>query len=428
MKKRVGKPVIFILVAVIAALSYLSAFGIKFSSGDTTTTYVKGAQDIRFGIDIKGGVDVTFTPPEGQSVTTEQMEGAVARLNQRLDTLKIMDREVLTDLNTNRIEVRFPWQSGTTTQDPEEAIKELGAMSQLTFKDADGKELLTGADVSKSSVEPDPDTTGAYAVSLKFSSDGATKFAEATKNNVGKAISIYMDDTLVSSPTVQTVIDSGEAIINTPGTGMKLEEAQSLSDKINGGALPFKLVTNNYSTISATLGQNALDVTVKAGLIAFLLVCLFMIFYYRLPGFIACIALCGHLAGTLLLISIPQFSLTLPGIAGIILSIGMGVDCNIITAERIKEELRVGKTLDGAVDAGFQRSFSAIFDGNITVIIVGALLWYFGSGTVQSFGYTLIVGVIFNFLMGILFSRLMLKSISRFSGVRKNWLFGGAKK
>ena len=153
-----------------------------------------------------------------------------------------------------------------------------------------------------------------------------------------------------------------------------------------------------------------------------------MILYYRLPGLIACVALCGHLAGTLLCISIPQFTLTLPGIAGIILSIGMGVDCNVITAERIKEELRVGKTLDGAIDAGFERSFSAIFDGNITVIIVGTLLMIFGSGTVTSFGYTLIIGVIFNFIMGLTFSRLMLKSISKFSGVRKNWLFGGAAK
>jgi protein-export membrane protein SecD len=153
-----------------------------------------------------------------------------------------------------------------------------------------------------------------------------------------------------------------------------------------------------------------------------------MILYYRIPGLIACVALCGHIAGTLLCISIPQITLTLPGIAGIILSIGMGVDANVITAERIKEELRLGKTLDGAIDAGFSRSFSAIFDGNITVFIVGILLLILGSASVQSFGYTLIIGVIFNFIMGITFSRLMLKSMSKFRGMRNIFLFGGAAK
>jgi protein-export SecD/SecF family membrane protein len=423
----VGKSVIFILVIIIAALSYLAVFGVKYQAGDTTKSVIKGAQDIRFGIDIKGGVDVVFTPPAGTKVTKEQMQGAVERINQRLDGLKIADREVFPDYTSNRIEVRFPWQSGTTTQDPEKAIKELGSMSQLTFKDESGNVLLTGSDVSSSSVELDNETSG-YAVALTFSSEGTKKFSDATTKNLNKTISIYMDDDLISSPTVNSAITDGKAIINTPSTGMTKDEASSLSTKINAGSLPFKLVTENYNTISATLGANALHVTVLAGLIAFLLVCIFMILYYRLPGFIACIALCGHLAGTLLCISIPQFTLTLPGIAGIILSIGMGVDCNIITAERIKEELRVGKTLDGAIDAGFHCSFSAIFDGNITVVIVGILLWILGSGTVQSFGYTLIIGVIFNFIMGLAFSRLMLKSISKFSGVRKNWLFGGALK
>ena len=208
---------------------------------------------------------------------------------------------------------------------------------------------------------------------------------------------------------------------------MTAEETKKLANQINAGSLPFKLVTDNYGTISPTLGQNALRVTIIAGIIAFILVCLFMILYYRLPGVIACIALLGDIAGSLLCISIPQYTLTLPGIAGIILSIGMGVDANIITGERIKEELRVGKTLDGAIDAGFENSFSAIFDGNITVIIVGLLLMIFGSGSVNSFGFTLIIGVIFNFIMGVTVSRLMLKSISKFPALRKNFLFGGVR-
>lgn len=427
MFKRVGRPVIFILVLIIAAMSYVSIMGVNYYSGDIKQTVIKGAQDMRFGIDIKGGVDVTFTPPKGTTVTKTQMEAAVQRLNQRLDSLNIKDRDIYPDYNSDRIVVRFPWQSGVTNKDPESAIKELGATSELYFKDASGNTLLTGGDVKSASAEVDTQS-GGYEVKLNFTSAGTTKFAAATKANLKKAISIYMDDKLIESPTVESEIDDGNAVINNSNNPMKVDEAKSLAAKINAGSLPFKLVTDNYSTISATLGQNALNVTVMAGIIAFILICLFMILYYRLPGLIACVALCGHVAGTLLCISIPQITLTLPGIAGIILSIGMGVDCNVITAERIKEELRVGKTLDGAIDAGFARSFSAIFDGNVTVLIVGALLYILGSGTVQSFGYTLMIGVVFNFIMGLMFSRLMLKSISKFSGVRKNWLFGGAAK
>lgn len=427
MFKRVGKPVIFILVLLIAAMSYISIAGISYTTGDIKKTIIKGAEDIRFGIDIKGGVDVTFTPPSGTKVTKAQMEAAVERLNQRLDNLKISDRELYPDYTANRIIVRFPWQSGVTTKDPEEAIKELGAMSQLYFKDASGNTLLTGEDVESASAEVDTEH-GGYQVALVFSSEGATKFATATKANVDKTISIYMDDDLISSPTVDEEITDGKAVINNSNGSMKVDEAKTLADKINAGALPFELVTNNYNTISATLGQGALKVTILAGIVALILICLFLIFYYKIPGLIGCVALFGNLAATLLCISIPQFTLTLPGIAGIILSIGMDVDANVITAERIKEELRVGKTLDGAIDAGFEHSLSAILDGNVTVVIVGALLMIFGSGTTYSFGYTLIIGEIFNIIMGVTCSRLMLKSISKFSGLRKNWLFGGAAK
>ncbi len=417
--KRVGKPVIFILVFVIAAMSYLSFAGIK-------NTVIKGAQDIRFGIDIKGGVDVTFTPPAGTTVTKTQMEAAVDRLNQRLDANNISDRELYPDYTSNRIILRFPWQAGVKDKDPESAIKELGSMAQLTVVGPDKVTILTGEDVESASAKP---VANGFDVELKFKSTGISKFSAATAKFVGKNIDIYMDETLIESATVNSQITGDTCVIeNTGATAMTSDYATDLATKINAGSLPFKLVTENYSTISPTLGQNALNVTVMAGILAFILICLFMILYYRLPGLIACVALCGHLAGTLLLISIPHFTLTLPGIAGIILSIGMAVDTNIITAERIKEELRVGKTLDGAIDAGFQRSFSAIFDGNITVVIVGALLMIFGSGTVFSFGYTLFIGVIFNFIMGITCSRLMLKSISKYSGVRKQFLFGGASK
>ena len=232
------------------------------------------------------------------------------------------------------------------------------------------------------------------------------------------------------------------------------ESAQDLAEKINGGALPFKMTTENYSSISPTLGLNAKDAMVNAGIIAFVLVCLYMILYYRLPGFVAVFALIGQVVFMIAAVTrvfpvYESFTLTLPGIAGIILGIGMGVDANIISAERIKEEIRSGKTVDGAVSQGFERAFSAILDGNVTVIIVAVILmgafgppesicvrvlrpifFMFGqatAGSIYSFGYTLLMGVVANMIMGVYLSRLMLRSISQLKCFRKPWFYGGAK-
>ena len=426
MYKRVTKPVLFIIIIVIAAITYLAAFGLHYNYGDTSTAIVKGASEMRFGIDIHGGVDVTFRPQTGYTATKENMDAAKAVIQSRLDNLKIADRELYVDYNNKRIILRFPWKSDEKSYDPEAAIKELGTMALLTFKSTDydsGNPIIKGTDVQNAAVKIDS-TTQAYEVELILKDSGKEAFGKATTAlyaNKGQ-LSIYMDDVLVETAGVSAAITDGTAVITG---GFTAATAKALADKINAGALPFKLETDNFSTISPTLGANALKVMIWAGMLAFILICIFMISYYRLPGFIACIALVGHLAGTLLLISWPQITLTLPGIAGIILSIGMGVDCNIITTERIKEELRTGKTLDGAIDAGFDRSFTAIFDGNITVIIVGIILMWLGSGAVQSFGYTLIVGVVFNFIMGIIASRFMLKAVSKFAFARKIILYDG---
>ena len=248
---------------------------------------------------------------------------------------------------------------------------------------------------------------------------------------------------MISSPTVNTSITDGVASITGDFTA---DEASSLAAKINAGALPFALETANFASISPTIGSASLTAMAIAAGIALTLICLFVLLRYRLPGFIACIALIGQIGLSLAAISgfftfIPSFTMTLPGIAGIILSMGMGVDANIITAERIKEELYNGKSIDGAINNGVKSSFSAIFDGNITVIIVAVILMgifgpsnilstIFGpstTGVIYSFGYTLLIGVISNFIMGIGASRLMLRSISKFKVFRKKWLYGGAK-
>ena len=465
--KRTGKSVFFIVLSLILVITTLAFTGVHTWYGDLEKVWIKGGNDIRWGIDIRGGVDVTFSPPHDYDATDEEMSAAEAIIKVRLISLNITDYEVYTDLNKDRIIVRFPWKEGETDFSPEKAIQELGETALLTFREgntvsADGAPsgitaetiILQGQDVQNAAAAyTQNQMTGQNVpvVSLKLSPEGAEKFSDATGRLVGQVISIWMDDTMLSYPSVRDQITGGEAIID----GMEsIEAAKDLADKINAGALPFKLITENYSTISPTLGEGAKDAMTLAGTIAFIIVSIMMIALYRLPGVIAVVGLAGQVGFMIVSItgffpSFPSFTLTIPGIAGIILSIGFGVDANVITAERIKEELETGKTIDGAINAGFDRAFSAIFDGNITVIIVAATLmgafgapgsffstlfhpvfFMFGpstSGNIYSFGYTLLVGVILNFIMGVTASRLMLKSISKFDAFRKPWLYGGAK-
>jgi SecD/SecF fusion protein len=245
-------------------------------------------------------------------------------------------------------------------------------------------------------------------------------FAEATGRFVGQRISIYLDDTMISSPRVEQRIDSDQCVI----TGMEnTEAAQLLANQINSGALPFALISENYSNISPELGSNALNVMVQAGIVAFILICIALIAYYRLSGVIAAISLLLQVAGQILMLTWPQFSITLPGIAGIILSIGMGVDANVIVSERIREELKSGKTMLASVSSGFKMAFSSIFDGNITVLIVAFVMMFFGSGAILSFAYTLLFGIIMNFVAGVTATRLMTVSIAQNRWVRNTSLF-----
>ncbi|MDD6032156.1 MAG: SecD/SecF family protein translocase subunit [Oscillospiraceae bacterium] len=466
--KRVGKPVFFIVAILIVLLMVLSLTGISTTYGDKKNVYIKGGNDIRWGIDIRGGVDVTFTPPEGVDATDSQMDAAESVITTRLVSLNITDNEVYTDYDKDRIIVRFPWKEGESDFNPEKAIQELGETAMLTFRE--GKEtdetgkpagvtaeniILQGTDVKSASAYYNSNAateSERYGVSLELNDSGKQAFAEATARLAGNGcISIWMDDTMISYPNVNTAITDGQASISGSFTA---EEAQALANKINSGALPFKLQTENYSTINPTMGLGARDVMVQAGVIAYILICIYITIIYRLPGFIACIALLGQIAGSIAAVSgffafVPSFTLTLPGIAGIILSIGMGVDANVITAARIKEEIRAGKSIDGAVTLGYQRAFTAILDGNLTLIIVAIILmgsfgppeslfakllkplfFMFGpstAGEVYSFGYTLLVGAIMNFIFGVTASRLMLKSISRFKIFRKPYLYGGEK-
>lgn len=417
--KKGHKITFFIAIILIAILGYVTAVGVHFSNVD-----IKGANEMRYGIDIRGGVEATYYPKDFDKTPSDaELDTARAIMETRLDAQNISDREVTVNRENGSILVRFPWKSDETEFNPQKAIAELGETAKLTFRDAEGNILLEGTDVVNA-VEQLDQTTGSYVVALELSAEGAKKFETATGNLVGKNMPIFMDETMISNPIVNEKIAGGKAIIN----GMEgAEDAKNLADKINSGALPFSLESRNYSTISPTMGAGALDIMVKAGLLAFILVCLFMLLYYRLPGFVAIFALTLQVIGILLSLSIPQFTLTLEGIAAVILSIGMGVDANIITSERIKEEINDGKSVKAAIDTGFHKAFSSVFDGNITVMIVAIVLMVFGSGSMLSFGYSLLTGSIFNFIFGITASRLMIRSLSQFDFLRKPWLFGARK-
>lgn len=466
--KRVAKPVFFIVAVLIIALAVTSVFGVKTQFGDIETTHIKGISDIRWGIDIKGGVEATFQPAGGVEATPEQLESAKAVIETRLVSNNITDYELYADTSSGKIIVRFPWKEDETEFDPDAAISEISATASLTFRPGNSYESVEYADDGSVVMKTPTGETAAtvlldgsyvesatagvitedgnpqYVVSLEFNDEGAQLFADATATYLNQTISIWMDDTLLSYPTVQAVISDGSAQISGNFTA---EEATALAAKINAGALPFTLETVSSGAVSATLGSSTLYAMAVAAIIALVIIALFMIIMFRLPGFVAVIALLGQLAITIMAVSgyfpvFNSFTMTLPGIAGMILSIGMGVDANIITAERIKEELKMGKSVDSAINAGTKNSLSAIIDGNMTVVIVAVILilvfgpfnllsFVFGpstTGSIYAFGYTLLIGVISNFIMGIAASRLMLKSISGFKILRNPKLYGGAKK
>ncbi|MBE6861650.1 MAG: protein translocase subunit SecD [Ruminococcus sp.] len=465
--KKIGKSTFFIVLALILLFSASAVIGLDFQKGDNVSPLINGVDDIRLGIDIQGGVDVTFAPSGDYDATEAQLDAATEIIKTRLVSLGINDSEVYSDEKSDRIIVRFPWQAGESNFDPEAAVKELGETAELTFRkgseydtDADGKAIpkgdivIGGKDVKEAEplTQLNDDGEYEYVVKLTLNDSGKEAFASATAALAGSStpISIWMDETMISAPSVNEAITGGEAYITGDFT---YDSAKSLASKINSGALPFKMETSSFKTISPTMGEGSLDAVLLAALIAFICIAIYMIVLYRLPGVVAVIALTGQIAGSVAVVSgwfgfMNSSTLTIPGIAGIILAAGMGVDANVITGERIKEELRSGKSLDSAIKIAYKKAFSAILDGNVTNIIVAIVLmgafgvptsffskilnstifFAFGAtaeGVVYSFGFTLLAGVIFNFIMGVFAARLMVTSLSKFKCFKNRKLYGG---
>jgi SecD/SecF fusion protein len=394
---------IILLVALIG-LSVVSLVGI----GSDGTGSVSA---IRRGLDLAGGVSVTYEVQD-ENPSAQDMEDTIYKLQKRVEGDSTESQ--VYQSGTNRITVEIP---GVTNAD--EILQELGTPGSLEFLDSTGytamkngedyTPLLTGSDVKEAQAYTDTSSSSSsspYGVSLTFTDDGATKFEQATSDNVGSYIYIVYDGEVVSAPRVSEAISGGSAVI----TGMETyDAADNLATYIRIGAIPLTLSEASSNIVGAQLGSNAIHLAKIAAVVGLIVLAIFMIALYRIPGVVAMIALWLYLAMEMVILSAYQLTLTLPGIAGIILGLGMAVDANIIIYSRIKEEIGLGRSVDNAIGAGYHKAMSSIVDGNVTTIIAGIVLEIFGSGTIKGFATTLILGNVLSMFTAFIVTRTIMR-------------------
>lgn len=420
------RTVIFIAVILIIGLS---AYALSFGANIGNYEVVPVRDAIKYGLDLRGGVYVVLEarPDKGETVTGDMLDRAVATIRNRVDALGVSE-PVIVKQGENRIRVELP-----DVADSEKAIEMIGKTAQLKFLDPDGKEVLTGQNVRNAEAVYQTEASGLKrpVVSLELDLEGAKSFADVTgaimeiPDVTGyqpeRAISIVLDEEVISAPEVMAHITDGKAVID----GMPdIEAAAELATLIKAGALPVDLEAVEIRTVGPTLGANSLERSVRAGLVGVLLVMVFMVLYYRIPGLAASLALVVYIIIVLLVLVSINAALTLPGVAGLLLSIGMAVDANVIIFERLKEELRNGKSLRPAIDAGFKRAFTTILDSNVTTLIAAAVLFYLGAGPIQGFAVTLSVGIIASMFTAIVITRMLLKLMVGMNITRNTKLYG----
>ncbi len=345
--------------------------------------------NLKLGLDLRGGAEVVLQalPEEGEAVTADDMEALKEVIRKRVDNMGVSEPIIQLE-GDDRIIVQL-----AGVDDPDEAIELVGKTAKLEFVDPYGNVLLTGSDLADArGVRNSGASVGEEnAISLTFSDEGTKKFAQATQRFLGQVIKIYIDDECVVSATVQTPITNGQAQITG---GYTLEEAISQAAILKGGALPVDVDVMSKRTVGPSLGADSLEKSIEAGVLGMVLLLVFIIGYYRLPGVVAAVSLVAYTLVLTWLISWLNITLTLPGIAGFVLSIGMAVDANIIIYERLREELASGKSLRASVVSAFRRALWTILDSNITTLIAAAVLFQFGTGSVQGFAVTLAVGIV----------------------------------
>ena len=403
MKNQKVKSVLVIVVFLLLTLgiAYIDIFGLM-GSGK--------AEDITLGLDLAGGVSITYEV-EDQNASATDMADTVYRLQKRVDEYS-KEGEVYQQ-GDNRIAIEIPGVANAN-----QILEELGKPGALEFLDPENYQLfangeayetvLTGADIEVAQAAIDNSSgTNEYLVQLEFGTEGAKRFAEATAANLQKPIYIIYNGEVISAPTVQAAITDGACVINNMES---YESADNLATTIRIGALPLELKELQSNIVGAKLGEDAIHTSLLAGLIGLAVVAVIMILVYRFPGVVSVFSLIGYTVLMVLCLNLFDVTLTLPGIAGILLSIGMAVDANVIIFTRIKEEITAGKSVKVAVKAGFQKAMSAILDGNITTLIAAAVLWFMASGSVKGFAQTLALGIILSMFTALVVTRLLLNA------------------
>lgn len=411
MNKKKARIVLVGMVALLALLIYTSAVGF----GKTGTG---AAKNIILGLDLSGGVSITYQAKGDEAPSEEDMKDTIYKLQQRV-TGYSTEAQVYQE-GADRINIEIPGVS-----DANAILEELGKPGSLEFRLEDGTVVLTGNQVADAAAKTQQDNMGnrEYVVQLELTKDGKEAFATATAENVGRVIEIVYDNQVISAPTVNEAIPDGTAIIS----GMaNAEEAQNLASSIRIGSLSLELEEIRSNVVGAQLGEDAIRTSLIAGAIGIALVIIFMIIVYALPGVVAGLSLLIYVGLTLVSLNAFDLTLTLPGIAGIILTIGMAVDANVIIYARIREEIAAGKSVKAAIKTGFQKALSAILDGNITTLIAAFVLNLMGTGSVKGFAQTLALGIVLSMITALVISRLIVMSLYEL-GFRDEKYYGKAK-
>lgn len=431
MAKGIGKIVIALLVVFV--LCYTAAFGVTIGSFKTYPVFDE-EHGIRKGFDLAGGSVIVYqasqTAEDGSvvAITPEESQMEVARkiINARLDRQGYTEGTVT--VKGNQLEVELP-----SVKDTAKAIQEIGQTAKLAFygydsaTDTFGEEIMSGDDIKSAEgiYLQATNTSGAqHVVAIEVTEDASKRFADATSQYAGKQIAIMLDEDVISAPNVKERIESTQFQIEGDFDKASAEELAAL---INDGQLPFNLAVVQQRTAGPTLGDSALQTSLLAALIGLIIIFVFMIALYRLPGLVASIALVFYVALCCLIYAGFRINLSLPGIAGVILSIGMAVDANVIIFERMKEEFKLGKTLKASLDAGFNRALISIIDSNVTTIIAAGVLYFLGSGPIKGFAITLGVGIIVSMFTAIIVTKFLLKATIDIN-IKNRFLYGAPLK
>ena len=415
MGKKICKLVVSIaLIALVCVIAFTGIGKDRYGS----------AEDIKLGLDLNGGLSITFQTVDSNP-STQDMDDTIYKLQKRVE--KYSTEANVYKEGEDRINVEIPLKN-TDMESAKAILDDLGTPGTLEFTDSEGTVVITGADIKSAEAKVSEGTTGSreYLVALTLTDEGREKFKEGTSvasKLSDNRIKVTYDGNVVSNPTCRQTIDSSEVSIENMES---YEAADKLATFIRIGAIPLELTTIRSNIVAPELGSNAIRTSLIAGAIGIALIILFMIIYYRIPGIVASLALLGYVGLVIFTVSAFEVTLTLPGIAGIILSIGMAVDANVIIFARIREEIGNGNTVETAIANGFDKAFSAIFDGNITTLIAAVVLYVLGSGTVKGFAVTLAIGIILSMFTALVVTKSLLKSFYAV-GARSESLYGKQK-